>query len=155
MARFHGLSPLRPLFYNCFSMIAPVHRSAKVLILEFSYYSVASLLSAPRGPTKPTSAPTRQLLPPSPPHRFPPTRPPQYQTGMNAWVCVACSLGWWLGLTSPSSPFSCRSDSSSPNHQADPGSLGASEVRLLPWWLKLQLERRRLLTPVCVVLCSN
>lgn len=39
--------------------------------------------SAPRGRTRPTSAPTRQLLPPSPPRRCPPTPPPhQSQTGV-------------------------------------------------------------------------
>ncbi|CAG10007.1 unnamed protein product [Tetraodon nigroviridis] len=83
-------------------------------------------LGARPGPTKPTSAPARELVPPSPPLRFPPTHPPLYQTGMSVSVCVCGGGGWgsWRGLTSCSSS---PSDSSSPNHQADPGSLATSE----------------------------
>ena len=53
-------------------------------------YICVSPLSAPHGRTMPTSAPTRQLLPPSPPPRCPPTQPPQYRTGnyVNISVCV-------------------------------------------------------------------
>lgn len=89
--------------------------------------------SALLGQTTPTPAPTRQLLSPSPPPHCRPTRPPQYWTG-TLKVCVSerafCFLGKvYTGLKS-TSLFS--SDSSSPNHQADPGSHGNSEVSDTP-----------------------
>lgn len=63
-------------------------------------------------------------------------------------VCIP-GINWvagWprLSLTVPI----CCSDSSSPNHQADPGSLSASEVRPRRRATDPQIEARRLLTPV-------
>lgn len=49
-------------------------------------------------------------------------------------VCVCVyPVNWVLGWPHLLLVISCRSDSSSPNHQADPGSLGSSEVRPLSW----------------------
>lgn len=57
-------------------------------------------------------------------------------------------VNWVVGWPHLLLIISCCSDSSSPNHQADPGNLGTSEVSLLSWAINLQIETRRVLTPV-------
>lgn len=103
------------------SMVASFFRFGKDLCL--CHFSP----SAPRGQTPPTSAPTRQLPPHLPPHLCPPTPPPQYLTGNS----IFCFRNTTLSLKGNyfNYLFAFFSDSSSPNHQADPGSHGNSEVR--------------------------
>lgn len=105
------------------------------------------LLSAPHGRTRPTSAPTRQLVPPSPPLHCPPTQPPQYRTGVCACVRVRACVPPLIEVCVLVSPLLivilCCSDSSSPNHQADPGSHGSSEVSLYSCHLYEPVEKRQ------------
>lgn len=95
-------SPSRFLLFFYFKLLFHVLKHSGLLnqslYLCLCIYLYVSSLSVPRGQTKLTSAPTRQLLPRSPPLHCPPTQPPQYRTGVCVCIYSRVSTEWYRSV---------------------------------------------------------